>query len=202
MGLGGGGGVVEVSHPIGMMAGLLVIMITVAIAIAMIVARLNRARAPGAKVKQTPLAKQEISASPEPRNPAVLPRINPKNTASWKKLETLAGNKQRYGLRNLFARDPQRVERFLVKLNAHLEADFSKNLIDEETLDTLLNLAEDVSLKDAAQKMFDGEKINETEHRAVLHAALRNVKRDATGKLAAANGPILVDGQDVMPKVI
>ena len=134
---------------------------------------------------------------------AVLPRVNPTTTTSWKKLSELAANRERYGLKDLFAKDPQRAERFLVALNSHLDVDFSKNLIDEEILNTLLDLANEVSLKDATQKMFGGEKINETEQRAALHVALRNVKRDpTTGKLVAANGPIMVDRQDVMPKVI
>ncbi len=137
---------------------------------------------------------------------SVLPRVKPNETQSWKTLDVLRGGAVygagNYDLRKLFDADPERAERFDVALNSHLEVDFSRNLIDEETLGTLLNLADEVFLKEATEMTFSGKKVNETEDRAVLHIALRNVKRDATGKLVAANGPIFVDGQDVMPKVI
>jgi glucose-6-phosphate isomerase len=69
--------------------------------------------------------------------------------------------------------------------------DYSKNIITEETLQLFLELAQEVDLKDAIEKMFSGDKINETENRAVLHTALRNRE----------NSPITVDGQDVMPEI-
>ena len=69
--------------------------------------------------------------------------------------------------------------------------DYSKNIITEETKELLIGLAEEVDLKDGIEKMFRGDKINETENRAVLHVALRN----------RGNTPIYVDGDDVMPEV-
>lgn len=69
--------------------------------------------------------------------------------------------------------------------------DYSKNLVDNDTLDLLFNLARARKVEEARAGMFNGEKINFTEKRAVLHIALRN----------RSNTPILVDGQDVMPEV-
>ena len=66
--------------------------------------------------------------------------------------------------------------------------DFSKNRITEETLNLLYELAEEMGVRKAAEDMFNGRKINETENRAVLHIALRNRK----------NSPIYVDGQNVI----
>jgi len=144
-----------------------------------------------------------VAALTAPADAAMLAKIDPTQTPGWQKLAEFAfGGKKRYGLRSLFANDPQRATELSVALNEHLDVDFSKNLIDEETLQALIGLAQDASLNDAIEQMFTGAKINETENRAVLHVALRNVKRDAGGKLVAANGPIMADGKDVMPEVI
>ena len=93
-------------------------------------------------------------------------------------------------MRDLFAQDAQRFEKFSLYFNDIL-LDFSKNRITDETLNLLLRLAEQADVAGWAQKMFNGEKINITEDRAVLHIALRN----------RPNRHILVDGQDVMPDV-
>jgi glucose-6-phosphate isomerase len=93
-------------------------------------------------------------------------------------------------MRDLFARDPQRFERFSLKLGDIL-FDFSKNRITEKTLPLLIDLARQANLAQKIEAMFSGEKINTTEDRAVLHVALRN----------RSNRPILVDGADVMPEV-
>jgi glucose-6-phosphate isomerase len=93
-------------------------------------------------------------------------------------------------MRDLFARDPQRFDRFSLRLGSLL-FDFSKNRITQETLGLLLGLAEQADVAGWRDRMFSGEKINLTEGRAVLHVALRN--RSAQ--------PIHVDGVDVMPKV-
>ncbi len=132
---------------------------------------------------------------------AVLPRVNPTTTTSWEQLRQLATT-QTYDLRTLFTENPNRAEDLRVALSPEFEVDFSKNLIDDETLQTLLTLANEVGLQEAIEQMFTGAKINETENRAVLHTALRNIKRGADGKLVAANGPVFVDGKDVMPGVI
>jgi glucose-6-phosphate isomerase len=93
-------------------------------------------------------------------------------------------------MRDLFARDPRRFERFSLRL-ADILFDYSKNRISEETMRLLLDLARQANLGARIEAMFSGEKINTTENRAVLHVALRN----------RTNRPILVDGQDVMPEV-
>ncbi|MBN8826371.1 MULTISPECIES: glucose-6-phosphate isomerase [unclassified Spirosoma] len=93
-------------------------------------------------------------------------------------------------LRDLFAEDPQRFATFSRQFEDIL-LDFSKNRITTETLDLLIQLANQAKLKDAIGKLFSGDKINRTEDRAVLHIALRN----------RSNTPILVDGKDVMPDV-
>lgn len=94
-------------------------------------------------------------------------------------------------LRDLFANDAERFQKFHRTFNDSLLFDFSKNRITDKTLSLLLNLAEQANVSGWARRMFDGDKINITENRAVLHIALRN----------RANRPIIVDGQDVMPGV-
>ncbi|MBK1716380.1 glucose-6-phosphate isomerase [Thiocystis violacea] len=91
---------------------------------------------------------------------------------------------------DLFAADPGRVQAMSLEV-AGLRLDYSKNILSQETLARLLDLAEAVDLKGWTRRMFSGEPINNTEQRAVLHVALRN----------RSNRPILVDGEDVMPLV-
>ncbi len=93
-------------------------------------------------------------------------------------------------MRDLFARDPRRFERFSLRFGDIL-FDYSKNRITEKTMGLLLDLARQANLSQRIEAMFAGEKINTSENRAVLHVALRN----------RSNRPILVDGQDVMPEV-
>ncbi|HHH36743.1 MAG TPA: glucose-6-phosphate isomerase, partial [Gammaproteobacteria bacterium] len=93
-------------------------------------------------------------------------------------------------MRELFAADPERFQRYSLRLD-DLLLDYSKNLVTDETMTLLLALAREADLPGWIEKMFRGEKINFTENRAVLHVALRN----------RANDPILVDGEDVMPRV-
>lgn len=97
---------------------------------------------------------------------------------------------KRTHMKDLFASDPQRYKKFSIRFN-DIVIDYSKNRITEQTLNLLIQLAEEAGIKDAIHAMFNGEKINDTEHRAVLHTALRN--RDNTA--------IVVDGNDVMPEV-
>jgi len=145
----------------------------------------------------------------------VMPRVNPTKTEAWKNLKQIAKGarlkslynpqskqKSRYDLRELTKADPDRGEKYTIALDDSFEVDFSKNLIDDETLEALLQLADETELQTAIEQMFKGKKINETEGRAVLHTALRNVTRDPAGDLVAANGPVFVDGKDVMPDVI
>jgi glucose-6-phosphate isomerase len=93
-------------------------------------------------------------------------------------------------MRSLFASDPARAERFSLRVGDVL-LDYSKNRITEETLALLIQLAEQADVAGWRERMFRGDKINLTENRAVLHVALRN----------RSNQPVMVDGEDVMPKV-
>lgn len=93
-------------------------------------------------------------------------------------------------MRELFAANPKRFEQFSKKLN-DLLVDYSKHQITAETLALLFEIAREAKIEQWRDAMFSGEKINITEHRAVLHTALRN----------RSNTPILVDGKDVMPEV-
>lgn len=93
-------------------------------------------------------------------------------------------------MRDMFQKDPKRFSRFSLMFE-DITVDFSKNIISGKTLKLLLELAEECRVKNAIECMFSGDKINETEGRAVLHVALRN----------RANIPIYIDGKDVMPEV-
>jgi glucose-6-phosphate isomerase len=93
-------------------------------------------------------------------------------------------------MRDLFAHDSQRAERFSLRLGDML-LDYSKNRVVPETMDLLVALAREANLEGWRQRMFAGEIINTTERRAVLHVALRN----------EPDQPIYVDGEDVMPAV-
>ncbi|MDR3272266.1 MAG: glucose-6-phosphate isomerase [Flavobacteriaceae bacterium] len=119
-----------------------------------------------------------------------LQKINPTQTQAWKALGEHYNQLKNKHLRDLFVQDPQRFEKYSIKFNDIL-FDYSKNRMDDETLKLLFQLAEETQLKDAIEKQFAGDKINETENRAVLHTALRNRK----------NTPVYVDGEDVMPKI-
>jgi len=120
----------------------------------------------------------------------MLKKTNPSRTQSWQKLADHLEQIKSAHMRDLFAEDRGRFDRFSLKFNDIL-VDFSKNRITGETLRLLLGLAEECGVAEAAEKMFTGERINETENRPVLHVALRNT----------AGTPILVDGRDVMPEV-
>jgi len=119
----------------------------------------------------------------------MLPNINPLQTKSWDALEEHFAQND-FEMRTLFQYNPNRFNEFSVKRKNYL-FDYSKNLIDSKTRELLLDLAEESQLKEAISKMFSGDKINETEGRAVLHTALR----DFTDK------EILVDGQNIKPKI-
>ncbi|MEJ5285211.1 MAG: glucose-6-phosphate isomerase [Brevinematales bacterium] len=120
----------------------------------------------------------------------MLEKINPLNLNSWKKLAVHYESMKNVHMRDLFKSDQNRFNKFSLSFE-DIFVDYSKNIITEETMGLLFNLAEEAKLKDAIEKMFSGDKINETEKRAVLHIALRN----------KSNTPIYVDGVDVMPEV-
>jgi glucose-6-phosphate isomerase len=103
-----------------------------------------------------------------------LPKINPTTTTAWKKMYAHFSEMKEVQMTTLFAKDSSRVS----KMNIQWEdfyLDYSKNRITDETLQLLFQLAEEVKLKDAIEAQFNGELINETENRAVLHTALREV---------------------------
>ncbi|MGA2139879.1 MAG: glucose-6-phosphate isomerase [Verrucomicrobiia bacterium] len=110
--------------------------------------------------------------------------------AAWKALGAHYQRIKDTHLRQLFAEDPKRAQRFVVE-DVGLYLDYSKNRITEETLSLLVKLAEECNLRGRIDAMFRGEKINLTEKRAVLHVALR----------APRNQSIVVDGENVVPKV-
>ena len=121
----------------------------------------------------------------------MLSRINPTNTQAWFLLKKhFEDEMSRKHMRDLFKNDPERFKKFSLCLD-QMVFDYSKNIIDAKTLQLLLQLAEECNLGEAIHDMFAGIKINETEHRSVLHTALRNF----------TDTPILVEGKDIMPKI-
>ena len=119
-----------------------------------------------------------------------LNNINPTTTQAWSELQNHFQSMQNNSIKEMFVNDAQRAEKFHIKWNDFL-VDYSKNNINQTTLDLLLNLANQVDLKDAISKQFNGEVINQTENRAVLHTALR----------ALENQSILVDNVNIIPHV-
>jgi glucose-6-phosphate isomerase len=120
----------------------------------------------------------------------MLKNQNPTETQAWTALENHFTAIQHTHLKELFAQNENRFNEFSLQFEDVL-VDFSKNRITQETLDLLLQLAEETGLKAAIESMFTGEVINKTEGREVLHTALRN----------SSNTPVIVDGKDVMPDV-
>jgi len=120
----------------------------------------------------------------------MLDKINPTSTKAWKLLRRHYQEMQNWPMRELFADDPERFTRFSTRFEDIL-VDYSKNIITEETLKLLIQLADEVHLQSAIEKMFSGEAINETENRAVLHTALRN----------RPEKPVYVNGKNVMPNI-
>ena len=111
-------------------------------------------------------------------------------SAAWKALEAHYSVMKDVQMKDLFSQDAERFNKFSVKFEDIL-LDYSKNRIDQETMDKLFALADQQDVIGMAKKMYSGEKINSTEGRAVLHIALRN----------QSNTPIMVDGKDVMPEI-
>jgi glucose-6-phosphate isomerase len=120
----------------------------------------------------------------------MLNKLNPLETKAWSKLKEHYDAMRVRHMRDMFAKDPGRFSRFSIRFEDIL-LDYSKNIIDGETMGLLRELAGETGVEEAVGKMFGGEKINETEGRAVLHVALRN----------RSNKPVNVDGTDVMPEV-
>ncbi|HKO78298.1 MAG TPA: glucose-6-phosphate isomerase [Flavobacterium sp.] len=116
--------------------------------------------------------------------------INPTETSAWKKLQAHYNEIQQASMTAMFQADSSRTEKFHLKWNDFL-VDYSKNRITKETIDLLLELANETGLKNAISDYFGGAIINQTENRAVLHTALR----------AKESAVINVDGINVMPEV-
>ncbi len=125
-----------------------------------------------------------MTTGPAPATPPLTQR------PAWKALEAHYQQFRDVHLRDLFAQDPRRGERYAAEA-VGLYYDYSKNRINDETLRLLLQLAEECGLRQRIDAMFRGEKINVTEQRAVLHIALRAPKGES----------IIVDGEDVVPQV-
>ena len=119
-----------------------------------------------------------------------LHNTNPTNTLAWQKLQKHFQEMQNASMSALFDKDNTRTSQFHMQWNDFL-IDYSKNIINQETVDLLLELANEAQLATAIAKYFDGDIINQTENRAVLHTALR-AKETAT---------IIVDGVNVIPEV-
>ena len=108
----------------------------------------------------------------------------------WQSLNQHKKDIESISLREMFKSDPNRFNQFHIQFN-DLLLDYSKHRISKETISLLIKLAKEADVEGWRNRMFRGEKINSTEHRAVLHTALRNQN----------SSPIISDGEDVMPKV-
>ena len=102
-----------------------------------------------------------------------LPSINPTTTEAWSKLQTHFSEIKEVHMMDLFKEDIERVDKMNISWK-EFQVDFSKNRITDKTISLLLELSEEVGLKEAIKLQFEGSKINKTENRAVLHTALRD----------------------------
>jgi glucose-6-phosphate isomerase len=119
-----------------------------------------------------------------------LDNTNPSGTKAWQDLREHSFEIQSLSMKEMFQNDSERAEKFHLQWNDFL-VDYSKNIINDKTMEILLALANEMNLKDAIPKYFAGDVINQTENRAVLHTALR----------AKENADIKVDGQNVIPEI-
>ncbi|WMW77915.1 glucose-6-phosphate isomerase [Flavobacterium sp. 20NA77.7] len=115
-----------------------------------------------------------------------LAKINPTETTAWKKLNDHYAEQKKQSIKELFQNDSNRAAKFSIEWEDFF-VDYSKNNWTQETINLLLQLAEEVELKNAISSYFSGEKINETENRAVLHTALRSF----------SNESFIVDGTNI-----
>ena len=119
-----------------------------------------------------------------------LQSINPTTTKAWQKLENHFLEMENISMKTMFDDDKTRTQKFHINWNKFL-LDYSKNKINQETMNLLFELAEEVNLKQAISKYFEGDIINQTENRAVLHTALR----------AEETANIKVDGENIIPEI-
>lgn len=120
----------------------------------------------------------------------MLPKINPTTTTAWKALQEHFPEMRTVQMKELFRNDDDRFSRYSL-VNRDIVFDYSKNIITDKTVQLLLQLADECKLKDGIDAMFNGDKINETENRAVLHTALRNL----------SDVPVFAEGRNIMPEV-
>ena len=120
----------------------------------------------------------------------MLPKINPTGTTAWNALKEHFSEMRNVQIKELFQKDADRFSKYSIATR-DIVFDYSKNIITDETLQLLLQLAQECKVADGMNAMFNGEKINETEGRAVLHTALRNLSAE----------PVFAEGQDIMPEV-
>ena len=120
----------------------------------------------------------------------MFPAVDPTKTIAWEKLTKFYQEKKNKKISDLFLNDKTRFEKFSLSTN-HILFDYSKNTIDDEVLSALLELADECKLAEAIKAMFNGEKINQTETRAVLHTALRHFNDDT----------FFVDGKNILPEI-
>ena len=120
----------------------------------------------------------------------MLPKINPTQTSAWKALAAHFEVLKNSSIKSQFENNQNRFEEFSIT-QGDILFDYSKNNINNTTIDHLIQLANECELPAAIAAMFDGEKINETENRAVLHTALRNF----------SSNPVVTDGKNVMPDI-
>jgi glucose-6-phosphate isomerase len=118
------------------------------------------------------------------------PTIHPQQTQAWKSLAEYYPTIRDKKIKQFFKDNSSRFDQYSIAFE-DIFFDYSKNIIDEKVLALLFQLAQQSGLKDAIEAMFNGEKINQTENRAVLHTALRNFSGE----------PVVTDGKDVMPDV-
>jgi len=119
-----------------------------------------------------------------------LKSTNPTKTLAWQKLQQHFHEMENVQMKSLFSEDNTRAAQFHIQWNDFL-VDFSKNRINQTTVDLLLALANEVDLKDAITKYFEGDTINQTENRAVLHTALRDF----------SSKTIKVDSENIIPEI-
>ena len=119
-----------------------------------------------------------------------LQSINPSETKAWKKLNEHFAEMKAVSMQEMFKEDVLRAQKFHIQWEEFL-VDFSKNKINQKTIDLLLELANEMGLKEAIADYFSGENINQTENRAVLHTALRSTEKDT----------VLVNNQNVIPEI-
>jgi glucose-6-phosphate isomerase len=121
----------------------------------------------------------------------MLPTVSPTQTSAWKSLQQHKDNDiKSIKMKDLFAQDADRFKK-LSHTFGDIVIDFSKNIITDKTLELLLQLANETGVQQGIKAMFEGDKINATEDRSVLHIALRNL----------SGTPIYSEGKDVMPQV-